>query len=130
MTRIPKSDLFASSQERQALPQEPPARRSVLLESLLCIAIRRRVLVTLLYRGDFQERLFEPTVVYFSSEHRLCVSGLEIADPKMPLNNLQMHSFEVGEINRVSLTEQTFVIDPVLDRFDDKYANGIICSTY
>jgi hypothetical protein len=107
---------------------KPPDRRSVLLESLLCIAIRRRVLVKFRYNGDTEERLFEPNVVYLSSKHRLCVGGVQLADAKTPLNNLRTDSFELGKIKSVSLTEQPFLTDGVIDRFDGEYVNGIICS--
>ena len=130
MARRPTLSLFGPAQERPTPPQESPERRSVLLESLLCIAIRRRVLVRFRYKDDIEERLFEPTVVYLSSKHRLCVSGVRIADPQTPLNNLRMHNFAISDIKSVVLTDQAFVIDPVIDRFDGKYANGIICSTY
>jgi hypothetical protein len=68
--------------------------------------------------------------VYLSRRHQLCVAGIQIADLEKPLNNLKARSFEIGEIRNVLLTEKSFVIDPVVDRFDGKYANGIICSTY
>jgi hypothetical protein len=41
-----------------------------------------------------------------------------------------VRNFEIGDIRSVLLTEQAFVVDPVIDRFDGRYANGIICSTY
>jgi hypothetical protein len=130
MERQPKLGLFASTQKLPTSPEDPSTRRTPLLESLLCISIRRRVLVKVRLKDDIEERLFEPMVVYLSNKHRLCVSGVQIADPQTPLNNLQMHNFEIGKIKSVCVTEQTFVIDPVIDRFDGKYANGIICSTY
>ena len=129
MLRKPKLGLFGSTQERPT-PQESLARRSVYLESLLCIAIRKRVLVKLQFKDRVAERLFEPTVVYLSRKHQPCVTGVQIADPEKPLNNLEVRNFEIGEIRSVFLTEQAFVVDPVIDRFDGKYENGIICSTY
>jgi hypothetical protein len=129
MTRKPRLDLFGSTQTRSAAPEEPPLRRSVYLESLLCIAIRKRVLVKLHLKEYIVERLFEPTVVYLSRKHQLCVTGIQIADLEKPLNNLEARNFEIAEITSVMLTEQAFVIDPVVDRFDGKYANGIICSS-
>ena len=129
--RKPTRGLFGSAQERPTPSEEgSPGRRSVYLESLLCIAIRRRVLVILQLKEYIAERLFEPTVVYLSSKHRLSVAGIQIADPGKPLNGLEVRDFEVAEIRSVLLTERAFVIDPVIDRFDGKYANGIICSTY
>ena len=129
MVRKPKLGLFGSTQERPT-PEEAPARRSLYVESLLCIAIRKRVLVKLQFKDRVAERLFEPTVVYLSGKHRVCVTGVEIADPEKPLNNLEARNYEIGEIRSVFLTEQAFVVDPVIDRFAAKYENGIICSTY
>ena len=128
---VPKSKLspLAPARERPT-PQNSPARRSAYLESLLCIAIRKRVLVKLQFKDRVAERLFEPTVVYLSRKHRLCITGVEIADPEKPLNDLEVRNFEIGEIRNVFLTEQAFVVDLVIDRFDGKYDNGIICSTY
>jgi hypothetical protein len=123
-------DLSGSAQERPTPPQEPLARTSVFRESLLCIAIRKRVLVKLLFEVDAAERLFEPTVVYLSRKRQLCVTGVQIPDPEKPSDNIEVQIHEVGKIKSVSLTEQAFVIDPGFDRFDGKYANGIICSTY
>ena len=129
MASKPKLRLFGSTQE-QPTPQESPARRSVYLESLLCIAIRKRVLVKLQFKDRVVERLFEPAVVYLSRKHQLCITAVEIADPEKPLRNLEVRNFEIDEIRSVFLTEQAFVVDPVIDRFDGKYENGIICSTY
>lgn len=122
--------LFASTQEQEILLEDPLARRSIYLEFLLCIAIRKRVLVKLQLKEYIVDRLFEPTVVYLAKNHHLCVSGVQISDPEKPLINPQFRNFEIGEIRGVLLTEQAFVIDPVVDPFDARYANGIICSTY
>ena len=82
------------------------------------------------FKDRIAERLFEPAVVYLSRKHQLCITGAEIADPEKPLENLEVRNFEIDEIRRVFLTEQAFVVDLVIDRFDGKYDNGIICSTY
>ena len=37
------------------------------------------------------------------------------------------HDFEVGLINYVRPTDRAWVIGDTFDRFDKKYANGIIC---
>ena len=122
--------LFASSQEQGILLEDPLARRSVYLESLLCIAIRKRVLVKLQLKEYIAERLFKPTVVYLSKNHQPCVTGVQIADPEKPLIDPEFRHFEIGEIRSVLITEQAFVIDPIIDPFDARYVNGIICSTY
>jgi hypothetical protein len=103
-------------------------RRSIIIESLLCIAIRRRVQVKCIYKDDSAERLFEPVIMYLSGEHKLCVRGVEVVDPEMPSDNLPVHTFEVREIKSVSLTEHAFVTNPVIDRFDPTYTNGIVCA--
>jgi hypothetical protein len=121
---------FGPAQTRSVVPGDLPERRSVYLESLLCIAIRKRVLVKLQLKEYIAERLFEPTVVYLSSKHQLCVTGIQFVDPEKPLNNAELRNFEVDEMRNVFLTERAFFIDPVIDPFDGKYVNGIICSTY
>ena len=128
---VPKPMLgpLAPAQERPTL-DESPARRSIYLESLLCVAIRKRVLVKLHFKDRVAERLFEPAVVYLSRQHQLCINGAEIDDTEKPLRNLEVRDYEIGAIRSVFLTEQAFVVDLVIDRFDGKYANGIICSTY
>jgi hypothetical protein len=76
--------LFRLAQ--QSTPrQEPLEDRRLYLESLLCIAIRKRVLVTLQFKEYIAERLFEPTVVYLSRRHQLCVAGIQIAHLEKPL---------------------------------------------
>jgi hypothetical protein len=87
MARRPMLSLFGSTQNRPTQAQEA-ARRSILLESLLCIAIRRRVLVKCRYTDDSAECLFEPVVRYLSGEHTLCVRGVEVVHPEMPSDNL------------------------------------------
>ena len=115
LARTPRADLFASS-------QEPPSRQSVFREALLCVAIRRRVLVNLLHEGVPVECLFEPTILYLSSRHGLYVSGVAIANADRRFVEL-----EVGKIRRVSITEHPFIVNPVVNRFDAAYARGIIC---
>jgi hypothetical protein len=70
MTRNPRRDLFGSTHTQPAVLEAPRERRSVFLESLLCIAIRKRVLVKLQFKEYIVERLFEPTVVYLSKSIR------------------------------------------------------------
>jgi hypothetical protein len=117
-----------SAQNRPAPSEEASVRRSIFVESLLCIAIRRRVQVKCLHKDDIAERLFEPIIMYLSCEHKLCVRGVEVVDRETPSDKLPMQAFKVREINGVSLTEQAFVTNPVIDRLDPAYANGIICS--
>src|ERR1700680_2022618 len=121
MTRKLRLGLLQST-HRSLYRESFPERRSVYVESLLCIAIRKRVLVTLQLKDYILERLFEPTIVYLSRKHRVYVTGIQIADPEKPLSNLELRDFDTGGIRNVLLTEQAFIIDPVIDRFDRKYA--------
>jgi hypothetical protein len=66
--------------------------------------------------------------MYLSREHKLCVRGVEVVDLQTPSDNLAVHTFEVREMKSVSLTERAFVTNPVIDRLDCTYANGIICA--
>ena len=115
LARTPRAGLFAPS-------LEPSARRTVFRESLLCVAIRRRVLVKLLYEDDPAESLFQPTVLYLSTKRELRVGAVPIADANKPLRIL-----EVDKINGVALTQRPFVFNFVINPFDIAYAVGIIC---
>ena len=116
LARTPRPDLSASS-------VEPCARRNVFRKSLICVAIRRRVLVRLLYEDDPAESVFQPTVLYLSTKRELHVAGVAIAAAVKPLQIL-----EVGKINSVALTERPFVFNPVFNPFIDAYTLAIICS--
>lgn len=129
MSRSPRRPRFGGfGTKKTAKPKEPPAPRRPDLEDTLCRAIRERVLVRLRYKDDLADRLFEPAAVYVSTRDKVCVSGVQIQNPADPMSNLEPHNFEVGKISALSLTDQGFVVDPTFDRFDPKYANGIICS--
>ena len=128
MARRPMLSLFGSVQNRPTQAEEASARTSDFVESLLCIAIRKTVRVKCRYKDDSAERLFEHVVMYLSDEHKLCVRGVEVVDAETPSDNLPVHTFEVREIKSVSLTEQAFVTNPVIDRFDPTFTNGIVCT--
>ena len=91
-------------------------------DSLFCVAIRRRVLVKLLFADDPVEKLFEPIAVYWSSERALLVDGVPIGEA-----GATMQTLEIAKVRSVSLTERAFVINPVVNRFT--YGHGIICTT-
>jgi hypothetical protein len=91
-------------------------------EALLCVAIRRRLLVILGFLDSPEECLFEPTVLYRSCDDDLRLSGVPIADAAKPFLTLL-----VSKIVQVSPTAKTFVVNPVVDRFDPTYAKGIVC---
>jgi hypothetical protein len=95
ITRKPTLGLFGSTHPAPAVAEEPLKRRNMYLESLLCIAIRKRVLVKLQLKDYIAERLFEPTAVYLSRKHQLCVTCVHIADPEKPLKNLEVRHFEI-----------------------------------
>jgi hypothetical protein len=109
-------------------PKQPPASRNLNFENLLCAAIRDCVRVKLRYRDDMADRIFEPNAVYWTSQRKICVSGKQITNPQKPMDNLEPHNFEVGKIRAIVLTNDRFAADPRFDRFDRKYANGLICS--
>jgi hypothetical protein len=105
----------------------PPAVRRPDLESTLCRAIKDKVLVTLTYKGDGVTRTFQPSAVYHTTTGKVCVSGVQITNPLKPADNLEPHNFEVGLINSLTLTDRGWIVADTFDRFDKKYAKGIIC---
>lgn len=107
---------------------DPPAPRRTDYENTLCRAISARVLVSLSYKHDGVTRTFQPSAVYHTTTGKVCVSGVQITNPAKPEDNLEPHNFEVGLLSSLSVTERVFVTHDTIDRFDKKYANGIICS--
>jgi hypothetical protein len=84
--------------------------------------------VTLRYEDDFADRTFDPYAVFWSSKRKVCVSGLQILNPSKPMDRLDPHTFEVGKIRTLNLTDETFRVEPPFDRNDRKYLGGIICA--
>jgi hypothetical protein len=98
---------------------EPPAPRKRDIESLLCEAMAKRVLVSLFYEDDMSPRSFGPSAVYHSTKGKVCVCGVQAGD--------DFHVFEVGKIRSASMTTTAYTPAPI-DRSDARYASGIICA--
>jgi hypothetical protein len=64
-------------------------------------------------------------VVYRSSDGTVSVSGIVIGS--VPTAREQ-RVFEVARIGRLVVTSIAFGPDPVFDRHDPQYSEGIICS--
>ena len=109
---------------------EEPAPRNFNYERLLCTAINKHLRVVLKYELDLRDRLFEPNAVYFSTadQQRVLVTGTQVRNPDDPRGRSVPRNFEVGKISSVGLTEEEFQPDRRFNRFDEKFANGIICS--
>jgi hypothetical protein len=99
--------------------EEPPAPRNPGLENLFCEAIKKQVLVRMLYEDDPASRLFGPNVIYRTTKEKICVYGVQTDDGP--------HNFEIGRIRSAQLTEAAYVAEPI-NRSDPRYSNGIICS--
>lgn len=127
MARNPTSPFGAwpPKPKKQKNPFAPvksdtPAMRKPAFEQLLCQAIRSRTFVELRYEDDITERMFAPDVVYPTSKLKVCVSGRQ-----MGTLELEPHTFEVGKIKSLSLTERTFTPDPRFNLADPRYRNRI-----
>ncbi|PVB61745.1 hypothetical protein DCO57_11275 [Labrenzia sp. 011] len=94
---------------------------------MLCDAITKGMLVSLRYEDDFDDRLFEPAAVYFSTQHKVLVSGFQVANPEKLMDANEPHNFEVGKITKLEITAMDRVAPVTFDRNDKKYCNGIIC---
>ena len=108
--------------------QEPAAPRNLIFETRLCDAIRARVIVKLKYEDDTAYRTFEPHAVYCSTKDKYCVAGQQVDNPTDPIERDVPKNFEVGKISALQVTDDPFTPDPRFDRYDAKYANGIVCS--
>lgn len=106
----------------------PAAPRRIDLERILCDAMAKKVLVHLRYDDDVASRSFQPEVLYHSTTHKVLVAGVQVNNPEKPLDQLEPRFFEVGKMTSVTITDSPFVRAPDYNRFDARYANGIICS--
>lgn len=106
---------------------DPPAPRNYEFERLLCSAIEQELLVLLRYDDDRDDRLFEPSAVYHSTQDKVLVSGVQIDNPADPRDRHVPRNFEVGRLSRLTITDTHFKPDPRFDRFAEKFQNGIIC---
>jgi hypothetical protein len=101
-------------------PADTPAPRKEGFERTLCGAIRSKLLVELRYEDDIAARVFAPDVVYRSSKGKICTSG-------RLFNALgtEPHTFEVGKIKTLAVTDRPFTPDPRFNLFDPKYRDRI-----
>jgi hypothetical protein len=106
----------------------PPAPRRLDFERIVAEAIDARRLLSLHYDDDMMARTFQPAVLYHSSGDKVCVSGLQIGNPVEPRENGEPRVFEVGKMRSVEVTDQPFGQLVTFDRFDKRYAGGIIKS--
>jgi hypothetical protein len=119
----------APSKSAQQNLARSAARRSVMLEGLLCAAIRRRVLLQLSYGDDPAERLFEPTVLYLAPSGKLHLRGHFVGASASVPDTDRPHDLAVDKLSSVTLTEDNLSFVREINRFDALYAKGIICAT-
>lgn len=106
--------------------ENPPVPRKMQFEQMLCEAIRTRVVVLLRYQKpdgtmDYAARRFGPSVVFWSEQSKVCVTGEELGIPLEPKN------FEIGRIIDLRLTTDRYDPSGAIDYTQSKYRNGIIC---
>jgi hypothetical protein len=109
-------------------PAERPAMRNLQYEQLLATAMDDRRLVELRYEGDAAPRLFQPEGIYHSSRDKVCVAGVQVRNPNHPGKDDTPHVFEVGRVMSLRVSETAFLHPVRFDRYDDKYAEGVIHS--
>jgi hypothetical protein len=115
--RIPKpKNPFANPKAA-----DTPAPRNAQFERLLCEAIKMKRIVSLRYSDDIAPRDFAPDVVYPSSRKKINVTG------RLPqaIGEWEPHTFEVGKIKALSITERPFTPDQRFNLFDPKYRDRI-----
>jgi hypothetical protein len=107
--------------------QEPPVQRRTDFEKLLCEAISKHLRVRLRYKTDIAERTYDPYAVYFTSNHKVCVTGTQISNPAKPLDNGKPHILEVGHLRSLELTSVRFHVEVWYTGSSKKFAGGTIC---
>ncbi len=105
-----------------------PVDRDYHVEQEMSFAIRNKRIVRLRYDLDLRDRVFEPYVLFKSRDGRVMVGGRRVLDENDLFKPPAMRQFEVGLVNNLEVTEETFAID---DRFDSgnlSKSNEIIAS--
>lgn len=122
--RLPKSPFKASPSPTST----PAAPRRFDFERLIGEAIDARRLLSISYDDDFAPRTFQPSALYHSTSDKVCVTGIQIRNPAMVAENGEPRVFEVGKMRNVAMTDHPFTQAATVDRFDKRYAKGIIKS--
>lgn len=120
--KTPKSPFAVKS-----VPAAPAPRRFD-FEKTVEEAIDTRRLLSLRYDDDIVVRTFQPAALYHSSSDKVCVTGVLIGNPADPSENGAPRVFEVGKMRSVEVTETAFTRPASIDRYDKRYAKGIIKS--
>ena len=120
--RQPKSPFRASPAPTPAAP------RRFDFERVIGEAIDARRLLSIRYDDDFAPRTFQPSALYHSAGDKVCVTGIQIHNPGVVGENGEPRVFEVGKVRSVEMTDRPFTQAASIDRFDKRYAKGIIKS--
>jgi len=105
-----------------------PAPRDYYLERQLCQAMRERRVVRLRYDTELHYRSFHPYIVYREAEGRVLVGGIRSHDERDIFKAPAPRRYEVGRISELSVTDETFRIDPRFDSERPEFSNEIVCS--
>ena len=88
------------------------ADRDYHIEQEVSFAIRHRRIVRLRYDLDLRDRVFEPYVLFKDKQGRVMVGGRRVLDENDLFKPPAMRQFEVGLVNNLEVTEETFEVDP------------------
>ena len=61
---------------------------------------------------DLRDRVFEPYVLFKDKQGRVMVGGRRVLDENDLFKPPAMRQFEVGLVNNLEVTEETFEVDP------------------
>ena len=100
-----------------------PATRRLDLEKTLCEAIKEQKVVRLRYKNEFHSRTFEPYIIYNSSTDKILVGGTQTKDDSEPLKPAKKRYFEIGLVNSLSVTDNTFNPDTKFSSFGKEYSS-------
>jgi hypothetical protein len=119
---------FGTKSPKRSTPakqEEPPAPRSYEKERVFCEANEKRLLVAFRYDGDAFLRAFGPDAVYRSTKDKVLVEGILVENPGDPRENGKVHTFEVGKVRWIELTNRSFIPNKI-GRSEERYRH-IIC---
>ena len=104
------------------------AERDYHIEQEMSFAIRNRRIVRLRYDLDLRDRVFEPYVLFKDNSGRVMVGGRRVLDENDLFKPPAMRQFEVGLVNNLEVTEETFEFDTRFDSANLSKSNEIFAS--
>lgn len=99
----------------------------VLHQETLCEAIKKRLVVSLLYRDDWRDRTYSPYVVYYTRKRNILVGGYQVHNPEEPMEDNKWRELDLDLLRSVSITDKAYIVEASFTPLNQRFGAGIIC---